>query len=589
MKIAILILVIAFGVGCNSQRHCMCSREFVPVCGSNGETYSNICNFHCAQEDYKMKGINLVLKECNHGINRIIGCRCSTEYKPVCGLNDKVYPNLCGFNCDQKAHKGYIFIQRNCTNADFSEDKIEKERSLKKSCACPNEQYLPICDTKGNFYSHLCQFNCVQNKLLFQGEKIISELCTDLHYKNNRIEQEKVEKIEKTNAERLESRCLCNKKYSPICDLNNNVYINWCEFRCAQVLAGEKGITISEKKCSKEITSDTNQFCKCSDTYSPVCDVYNVVFKNSCEFKCNKYKVLLKERLVNFSEKKCDYAVLLQQKQKQLMGHCNCAGEHETETICTQKGTYLNKCTFECDKKLFAKTEGIVLTREDCNLNKKYVINSEETYSHIKKNTDCTSCPNDYNPVCGSDNIMYTNECTFNCFKNVLQKHNIFINKVNCVKTPLQIDNGPEEIYELKLQQNVPTTLAPKKCLCSEEFNPVCGTTNLVNYTLFYNRCEFLCSGEKYMQKCIKQNVKIEDRPCLCSTEIDLVCGTNNVMYLNKCQLNCVKNKQKTRGRIIMEKNCTSIFEIPETISKIIESKNIGAFNKLVKCVSSFS
>ena len=51
-KTIILVATLCFAVATNAQKgikNCMCAAEWAPVCGEDGQTYSNACEARCAK------------------------------------------------------------------------------------------------------------------------------------------------------------------------------------------------------------------------------------------------------------------------------------------------------------------------------------------------------------------------------------------------------------------------------------------------------------------------------------------------------------------------------------------------------------
>lgn len=52
------------------------------------------------------------------------------------------------------------------------------------------------------------------------------------------------------------------------------------------------------------------------------------------------------------------------------------------------------------------------------------VLQSSFAYDIYEEEADCL-CPRNYDPVCGTDNRTYSNECVFKCIQAKLRRQNI--------------------------------------------------------------------------------------------------------------------------------------------------------------------
>ncbi len=199
MQAVFIVTIIGFIAIAAGNPLCLCTMEYMPVCGLDGETYGNQCEMECNGVKLDHTGPCDTPKERD--------CPCPRIYDPVCGTNHVTYANECIMKCSgvEMAHEG------ECTTTTTS--------SVEHACICTKE-YNPVCGTDGHTYGNECALKCSGAELSHEGE------C-----------KESTTAVKETE----DALCICTAIYQPVCGQDGQTYGNMCDMQCVHVKLAHLG------------------------------------------------------------------------------------------------------------------------------------------------------------------------------------------------------------------------------------------------------------------------------------------------------------------------------------------------------------
>nr|XP_028573368.1 ovomucoid-like isoform X1 [Podarcis muralis] len=139
-----------------------CTKEYRPVCGTNGVTYANLCLFCAAKRDSE---VPLDIKhegECKPDVcskfpqqEKGKPAGCTKEYRPVCGTNGVTYANLCLFCAAKRDSEVPLDIKHEGECKDVCSKFPEPPKGQAPKCTL---EWKPVCGSDGQTYGNLCAF-----------------------------------------------------------------------------------------------------------------------------------------------------------------------------------------------------------------------------------------------------------------------------------------------------------------------------------------------------------------------------------------------------------------------------------------------
>jgi len=215
--------------------HCTCDRTWDPVCGSDGETYDNIC----------------ILRQCSPGSPTLecggacvdydaLGCPdCAGQCDPVCGRDGNTYQSECAAECAGTTVKHVYACDKIC----YDEELVQ-----------------PVCGTNGITYQNYCELYAAFAVEAYEGAcdctgcgdlPVVPVCGSDGVTYDNACEATACGGV--TEYEPGVCACNCPNAYDPVCGEDGVTYPSQCVANCLgadNATAGICSACLAEVRCA---------------------------------------------------------------------------------------------------------------------------------------------------------------------------------------------------------------------------------------------------------------------------------------------------------------------------------------------------
>ncbi|KAJ8715242.1 hypothetical protein PYW08_005223 [Mythimna loreyi] len=299
---------------------CPFSKEtFDPQCGSDGETYLNACSMECHKIVLGNESSEITVAHagvCEHEFK----CECHTDYEPVCGSNGNTYSNECTLKCATDRDSSIVLSHVGVCKAKGKGIGTAENLFGPKDNKCRNRgKCRKKTKDRRQFREYSYESSEGEQEFMRPSDENfpMPDINIEHHYKTT----------PKTTTETkilsgYEGPCVCTEVHRPVCASNKRTYANFCVLLCSSKIDPTIKLahwgdcemaktttttpTPNDKNNKKSLNKETpdkhnhdnkkptnhptKKKCICAAVHWPICASNRKTYPNYCVFLCDQRK-----------------------------------------------------------------------------------------------------------------------------------------------------------------------------------------------------------------------------------------------------------------------------------------------------------